>query len=150
MRGGELSEGGRALHWAADKGHAAVVGAILDAYPGYINIEDDNGYSALHIAVYANSLATVTKLIEKGADVNTVSTNDDYGKLPALHIAVANNFTEIVEELLKSGDIDIELKANGETALEWAARGLLHADTEDDSEQTKIQKIIELIKAKQR
>ena len=60
------------LHWAAWKGHAAVVEALLDAGSD-IHAHNDNdhwGTTPLHAAAHGNQRAAAEVLIQRGADVN--------------------------------------------------------------------------------
>jgi len=85
-----------------------------------INIDekDNNGNTALVLAVKCGNLELVKSLIKYGANINVKSNN---GK-PLLSIATNNNNIEIVKFLVKSGvDLNI-LDNNGDTALGIAIR----------------------------
>ncbi|XP_021051553.1 serine/threonine-protein kinase TNNI3K isoform X1 [Mus pahari] len=58
-----------------------------------------NGFPALHLAVYKDSLELITSLLHSGADVQQVG----YGGLTALHIAAIAGYPEAVEVLLQHG-----------------------------------------------
>ncbi|XP_062523602.1 acyl-CoA-binding domain-containing protein 6-like [Corticium candelabrum] len=73
----------------------------------------------LYDAVQRNDVETVTRLIKRGADVNTRR-----GRLnrTVLIEACWNDNTEIVELLLRSGSDVNKTDDDGWTALHWAAR----------------------------
>uniref|UniRef100_A0A8C6GNM1 Serine/threonine-protein kinase TNNI3K n=1 Tax=Mus spicilegus TaxID=10103 RepID=A0A8C6GNM1_MUSSI len=58
-----------------------------------------NGFPALHLAVYKDSLELITSLLHSGADVQQAG----YGGLTALHIAAIAGHPEAVEVLLQHG-----------------------------------------------
>lgn len=60
------------LHWAAWKGHAPIVEALLDAGAA-IDAENQNGHwgsTPLHAAAHGNQRAAAELLIQRGANVN--------------------------------------------------------------------------------
>ncbi|CAK9815825.1 Nuclear factor NF-kappa-B p110 subunit [Anthophora quadrimaculata] len=106
--------------------HAAVrifdAGACVDALLSVktINIEiyNDAGRTALHLAAEAGSYHAVCSLIQAGANVN--STDMSYGRT-ALHIAVEGGHKNIVEYLLKKTNIAVNKRNfSGNTALHTA------------------------------
>ncbi|XP_034355882.1 serine/threonine-protein kinase TNNI3K isoform X1 [Arvicanthis niloticus] len=58
-----------------------------------------NGFPALHLAVYKDSLELITSLLHSGADVQQVG----YGGLTALHVAAIAGHPEAVGALLQHG-----------------------------------------------
>jgi ankyrin repeat protein len=65
------------LHWAAWKGHAEVIEALLD---GGADIQAHNtnyhwGTTPLHAAAHGNQKAAVDTLIRRGADINALKAN---------------------------------------------------------------------------
>ncbi|XP_028918705.1 serine/threonine-protein kinase TNNI3K isoform X2 [Ornithorhynchus anatinus] len=58
-----------------------------------------NGFTALHLAVYKDSVELITALLHSGADVQQVG----YGALTALHIATIAGHPEAVDVLLQHG-----------------------------------------------
>jgi ankyrin repeat protein len=62
------------LHWAAWKGHTAVVEALLDAGSDiHAHNENDHwGTTPLHAAAHGNNRAAAELLIQRGANVNAV------------------------------------------------------------------------------
>lgn len=70
-----------------------------------INIRNELGHTALHVATMKSDLVKVKELIECGADVNTQDVN---GQTPLMR-AVRDWNVEIVEEILKCKP-DLEIK----------------------------------------
>ena len=80
-------------------------------------IEDKNGFSALHYAVYRNNSDLVKKLIAGEADLN-IKSKSDKSETP-LHLALRKENIEIIKILLKATTItDTLMNANNETAKE--------------------------------
>ena len=73
-----------------------------DKHKNLINLQDENGNTALHLAATNNNFNVVKQLINHGADV-FLKNND--GKTP-LHIACdyahTNQISEIVSEILRN------------------------------------------------
>ncbi len=113
-------DGMSALHWAAERGHAAAVQALLDhgaAYGAGTRIGD---YTPLHLAARRGSAATVRHLLDAGADPNGATTNS--GVTPLHLAAAAFDGSEGVELLLAAGaDPDALERSAGQTPLIFAA-----------------------------
>ena len=88
-----------------------------------INMKDDRGCSALVWAARNGHLPVCSYLLEKGADVNSVS----YGGLTPLHHACMASFESVVGKLIESG-ADANMKdESGNSPLNWAtSRGVLN------------------------
>ena len=99
----------------------STVKALLQKNPDLLNIQnEDDGATALHLAVYLGEHEIVETLLEKKANL---SIRDDYGWLP-LHIAAWYNHKEIVALLLAEeagADPDIQDAAYKWTPLHVAA-----------------------------
>jgi hypothetical protein len=81
-----------------------------------VNAQNQNGNTALHLAVYNNNEETAKSLIEFGADVNAQNQNGN----TALHLAVYNNNKETAKSLIEFGaDVNAQ-NQNGDTALHLA------------------------------
>ena len=77
------------------------------------------GLTILHTAVVANDQTVVKALISRKINLDTKTTSIRNSGLTALHIAVQEEFVEIVELLLKAG-ADKEIKFKNLTALDLA------------------------------
>jgi ankyrin repeat protein len=81
-----------------------------------INAKDDQGWTALHMAVRRGALVYVQYLVEQGVDIKA---KDKEGRT-ALHLAAGSGFLNTVQYLVEQG-ADIEAKdEQGETALHMA------------------------------
>jgi hypothetical protein len=138
-----------ALHWAAVRGHEAVVRLLLDKGAD-IETRDGNGWTALHWAAKWGHEAMVRLLLDKGTDIEArdgsgwtalygaaiqgheavmrlllekgadIETRDGSG-WTALYVAAILGHEAVVRLLLEKG-ADIEARdGNGWTALHWAA-----------------------------
>lgn len=84
---------------------------ILD----YIDSRNNNGYTALHLAVINNKINEVEALINAGADINVG--NDLNGRTP-LYLAVNGGNIDIIRLLLDQPTIDVDLPdSSGYTPL---------------------------------
>jgi len=83
-----------------------------------INAPQADGTTPLHLAVRADDLAKVNKLLDAGADAKTANR---YGVTP-LYLACENANPAIIERLLKAGADPNAVSTEGETALMTVAR----------------------------
>ena len=81
-----------------------------------LNIKNDNGETALHLAVFCRRFDIAKLLIRKGADVNV---RDKYSKT-IVHDVVRTMNAEILEFLLKEGVDLYSTDSNGRIPLERA------------------------------
>ncbi|XP_034190920.1 nuclear factor NF-kappa-B family member relish isoform X1 [Osmia lignaria lignaria] len=96
----------------------ACVDALLSEKTVNIELPNDAGWRALHLAAEAGSYDAVCFLVQAGANVN--DTEMSYGRT-ALHIAVEGGHKNIVEYLLKKTNISVNKRNfSGNTALHTA------------------------------
>jgi len=108
---------GEALVNAARLGNIDNVQALIDAGAD-VNVQSNNGYTALIWAVRKNSLPIAQALLAAGANINL----QDYVGCTALIWAVRYNSLPIVQALLAAGaDVNVE-DSSGHSSLWWAVR----------------------------
>lgn len=107
---------GARLLWAAQHGQMDTLKAILDREPELIKFQDDDGYSALHRAVYTNRKDIAQELLFRGADLGSL-TKDNWTPLLS---AARWNASECVELLLQWGANVNHVSESGQTALHLA------------------------------
>jgi len=89
-------DGMTALHWAAERGDAALTTALLAAHANVKAQTRIGGYTPLQIAAKAGNAAVVTALIKAGSDVKAVTETG----ATALHFAAAAGNPAVVDALL--------------------------------------------------
>ena len=105
---------GNNLHKAAAMGDVDMVKKIIAMDEQMVNEMNEEGRTALHLAVMNGKKEVVALLVKKGADVNLKSKKN---KRSPLHYAVWKGHTDIARFLIKKG-ADIESKEiDGETPL---------------------------------
>ena len=97
------------LHMAAKFGMTDEIPSLIDKYGFDVNVRGRFERTPLHMATHNGEVEAARKLIEKGADVNARCNEEDSITTP-LHEAVSRGHTPIVELLLQSEEIDINLK----------------------------------------
>jgi len=93
------------LHWAAWKGHAAIVEALLDAGAD-IAAHNENGHwgtTALHAAAHGNQRAAAEVLVRRGADVNAAKAGGPGTPLAETRI---HNAAAVARLLRESGAVE--------------------------------------------
>eukprot|EP00092_Neocalanus_flemingeri_P006219 GFUD01006693.1.p1 GENE.GFUD01006693.1~~GFUD01006693.1.p1 ORF type:complete len:392 (-),score=68.91 GFUD01006693.1:220-1395(-) len=95
------------LHLAIASGFTEVVFALIRMapHPAYLDIQNNELYAPLHIAVLMNQPSMVRRLVVAGA---TTSIRDQEGNTP-LHLASKRGYLECAEALLRSISVE-ELK----------------------------------------
>ncbi|KAL4229512.1 hypothetical protein ACF0H5_012552 [Mactra antiquata] len=109
-----------ALLWAARWGHNDTVALLLE-HGADTEISNDKGSTALYWAIRYQHPTTVSLLLKKGkAKANTIR---KVGLVSPIIIASAFGNADIVSELLKCPEVDVNLKIRGgDTAIHNAAR----------------------------
>ena len=108
--------GSTPLHWAAYRGHAAVVEFLIANGVGVETVNMD-GDTALHWAADGGHVAVVEHLVAKGTDVNAVNKDG----LTPLHQAAASGHAAVVEFLVSNGADVNAVNKYGDTPLQLAA-----------------------------
>jgi ankyrin repeat protein len=106
---------------AAAFGRDARLRALLSEQPGAATAMSDDGFTALHLAVFAGRESAARMLIEHGADVNACATAP-FARVRPLATAAFVGSVELTRVLLDAGaDVDGR-SADGHTALHTAAQ----------------------------
>ena len=109
------ASGATPLHWAVDRGQAAVVECLL-AHKADVNARKKNGVTALQIAAGAGYTGIARQLIASGADV---SAKDSYGRT-ALSIARGRRRSAVVSLLTSHDGAVPEVRAG---LCRWSTSG---------------------------
>ena len=113
-------DGMTALHWAADKGHTAVVRALLAVDGLEVNAADCSGKTALIKAAFNGYIGIVQALV--AVESVNINAQDAHGATPLIYAAEGGHRT-IAYMLLALKEIDVNIKDNvGYTALVYAVR----------------------------
>ena len=113
---GELS-----VFEAAAFGRLERLGELLDEDPERVQAFSDDGFTALHLAIFGGQEAAVRLLLERGADPNVLS-RADIAKVPPLGTAAFAGSTPIARLLLDSGADPNVRGEGGFTPLHAAAQ----------------------------
>eukprot|EP00397_Hematodinium_sp_SG-2012_P000655 GEMP01000656.1.p1 GENE.GEMP01000656.1~~GEMP01000656.1.p1 ORF type:complete len:1772 (+),score=335.68 GEMP01000656.1:234-5549(+) len=105
------------LHGAAHFGNMELMTYLLNSN-GNINAADELGEQPFHVALLAGQTNIAHMLIERKADVNApISIN----RMRPLHLATSQNYSSLVDEILKrQADVDMA-DYRGQTALHLCA-----------------------------
>ncbi len=111
-----------ALHYAAMKKKINLLQYLLEIIQtnenkqSLLNIQNESGNTALHLATYYNNFKAIKRLIHGGIDVNIQNQHGD----TALHQAIKNKKPFIITYLMHAGS-DLTLKnEEGDAPLEYA------------------------------
>ena len=111
-------DGMTALHWAAERGDAALTVLLLRAKANVRATTRVGDYQPLHIAAKHGSAAIVRALLKSGSDVNAATASG----ATALHLAAASGDSATVALLLaQHATVDARERAWGQTPLIFAA-----------------------------
>ena len=64
--------GKTALHYCVENKNNKIATLLLETDCSMINVQDNEGYSALHLAVISGNKTMIDTLLKKGADINCV------------------------------------------------------------------------------
>jgi ankyrin repeat protein len=111
-------DGMTALHWAANRGDAALARLLLDARASVTATTRVGRYTPLHIAAQSASAAVVKALLAARADARAVT---DEG-ITMLHLAAMGGDTAVIGVLARAGaEVNATEPAWGQTPLMVAA-----------------------------
>ncbi len=111
-------DGMTALHWAADRGDAAMTELLLRAGAKVSATTRIGANTPLHVAARNGRAAVVKALLAAGADPNALTV----GGATALHLAAASSSADAVAALIaKKADINAREFEWGQTPLMFAA-----------------------------
>lgn len=106
------------LHLAARSNHIPIVKYLL-AKGANVNLQDKDGYTAMHYAAL-NGNREIVQLLLAIPDINVNLL--DYQQRTPLHRAVEQCFTDIAHELIVKAKADVNIQNNhGWTALHYAS-----------------------------
>jgi ankyrin repeat protein len=111
-------DGMTALHWAAERGDAPMVDALLAANASVKATTRIGDYTPLHLAAKAGNPVVVAALLKAGADAKAATTSGT----TALHLSAGAGDTASIYALAdKSADVNAKEKEWGQTPLIFAA-----------------------------
>jgi uncharacterized protein len=117
--GAAQGDGMTALHWAAERGDAALADMLLYAGANVAAVTRVGQYTPLHLASKGGSATVVRALLKAGASPAAKTTNTG---VTALHLAAASGSAEVVQLLLERGaDPNAREAEWGQTPLMFAA-----------------------------
>jgi uncharacterized protein len=106
---------------AAAFGRLERLGEILDEDPAQAHAFSDDGFTALHLAIFGGQEEAMRLLLERGADPNVLSTSE-IAKVPPLGTAAFVSSVPLTQVLLDSGADPNVRGEGGFTALHSAAQ----------------------------
>jgi ankyrin repeat protein len=111
-------DGMTALHWAAERGDAAMTNALLAAKASVKATTSIGAYTPLHIAAKSGNPAVVTALLKAGADAKAATTTG----ATAMHFSAASGDTASIIALAdKGGDLNAKEGEWSQTPLVFAS-----------------------------
>lgn len=107
------------LHWAAERGDAAMAEMLLYAGANVAAVTRIGQYTPLHLASRSGNAAVVQALINGGADVKARATTSG---ATALHLAAASGNAAVIKTLVDAGaEVNAREGQWGQTPLMFAA-----------------------------
>ncbi len=116
----DLSKGGKtALHWAAQRGQADSIEALLELGADK-EARTDEGFTPLHVAAANGRSAIVSMLLSAGADVHATAPD----QVTLLHLAAREGDAATVGVVVKAApDLVSAVTAGGDTVLHHLCQG---------------------------
>ena len=101
---------------AAKSGDLPTMHALLESNPALVHCIENDGSTPLHCAAWKGHVEAVRVLLDAGANIGAVNSNDHYGTTP-LHAAAHGNQRAVAELLIARGaDLSVR-NLNGNTPL---------------------------------
>ncbi|CAE8584506.1 unnamed protein product [Polarella glacialis] len=94
----DVEYGTKPLHWAADNGHATVIGLLIEGRAD-IHAVDKQGNTALHAAACNGDAAAISTLLSSRADVAAADSN----RWTVLHAAACCGHRAAIAALIEAG-----------------------------------------------
>ena len=117
--GAAQGDGMTALHWAAERGDAAMADMLVYAGANVSAVTRIGQYTPLHLASRSGSASVVASLLKAGADAKSRATTT--GVTP-LHLAASAGNADVIKLLLDAGaDANAKESEWGQTPLMFAA-----------------------------
>ncbi|HEY0928683.1 MAG TPA: ankyrin repeat domain-containing protein, partial [Gemmatimonas sp.] len=111
-------DGMTALHWAADRGDAAMANALIKAGAKLTPVTRNGAYTPLHVAARAGNSAVLQALLTAGADAKALTETG----ATALHLAAQAGDAASVKALVAAkADVNAKEPSWGQTPLMFAA-----------------------------
>ena len=114
----KTNDGRNCLHIAAQQGHLNLCHELIDQHNFDVNIDDNDGFTALHWSAVNGSYELVKYFVGTGIDIH-LKTNDGRN---CLHIAAQVEHLNLCHELIDKHKFDVNMgDSRGWTALHWSA-----------------------------
>ncbi|XP_065211635.1 ankycorbin-like isoform X2 [Planococcus citri] len=107
-----------ALHYCAENSSLKCAEIVLNAAPELLDAADEDGYTALHLAVIAGNVLLVNFLLSKNADINKLDTE----RHSVIHWATVCGEIELLQILLKCGANPSTPDVHGGYPIHYAAQ----------------------------
>lgn len=109
------------LHWAVQNHEEIMVERLIRRWPDCVNVADNYGRTALHIACSEGHLESVQALLDGQSTIDINAVDNENG-CTALHLSIKKKSVDTVRVLLDTRpDIDINLADHtGQTAIQMA------------------------------
>ncbi|XP_059087785.1 ankyrin repeat domain-containing protein 50-like isoform X2 [Tigriopus californicus] len=110
--------GKSALHYCAENENIKCVEQILEAEPDLLHLQDEEGYTPLHLSVISGNKLVLKYLISKGANVNALD-NENHS---SIHWATVCGELEALDILIGAGANPSNPDIHGAYPIHYAAQ----------------------------